>query len=272
MLPFASMLTRVSRARRRCSGSASAPTARAGGRVDQQRRVVAGRQAQLGPARAQPVQLRRRRHVAQRQRGQLGRVAPGGQQRPADPVGAGQHRLAQEVGAQLVAARRPPRRRRSRTNPARAATPPLIASEAKWSSSTTSARRRPGTRRHRVVGVGHHQEGEVGRAEVRRQPQPDLARPRPRTRCTTTTKPSVVIGSSSSGSRTVVQRGQHRRPVSVTRRCRHAAASTSCGVVLRGRRAGVRRRAGTRPAPRCRRAWPRSGPRIFFLAATPSRG
>ena len=32
----------------------------------------------------------------------------------------------------------------------------------------------PGGGGHRVVGVGHHQEGEVGRAEVGGQPEPDL--------------------------------------------------------------------------------------------------
>ena len=71
-------------------------------------------------------------------------------------------------------ARRRPGPPKDSANPDRAAIPLLIASEAKWSSSTTSVRRTPRHRRHRVVRVRHHQEGEVGRAEVRRQPQPHL--------------------------------------------------------------------------------------------------
>ena len=144
------------------------------------------------------------------------------------------------------------------TNPARAATPPLIASEAKWSSSTTSAARTPGTALTRVVGVGHHEEREVRRTEVGRQPQPDRA------------SPSVGDGArrdeAERGDRLVqlrvahrLQRGQHPRPDRSRR-----ALGDACPVLTipsGGRPARPeclrRRRAGTRPAPRCRRASPR---------------
>ena len=227
---FASTPTRVSLAFRRCSGTASR---RSPPRWWRRRRAATSSSA------GSPSSARRARS---RSRSGDGGASPerhawpappasgaGGQQRPAHPVGAGQHGLADEVGAQPVElGRRLPAERRPRS-PARAATPPLIASEAKWSSSTTSARVTPVDPADRVVGVGDHEEGEVRRAEVRRQPQ---AHRRPRPSAETVheaTNPSAVTGSSSSGSRTVVQRGEdvarprsHSRP----RRSRRAAASS----------------------------------------------
>ena len=71
---LASMLTRVSRALRRCSGTDVRRHALAGRRVDQQRGVVAGRQAELGPPLPQPVQSARRRQLAERHREQCRRM------------------------------------------------------------------------------------------------------------------------------------------------------------------------------------------------------
>ena len=56
MPPFASMLTPVSRARRRCSGHLGGGD-RLAVRVQQQRRVVVVRQAERGPAGPQPVEV-----------------------------------------------------------------------------------------------------------------------------------------------------------------------------------------------------------------------
>src|SRR5262249_49474089 len=92
MLPFASRLTLVTWALRRCSGSAPGCPAAA----------VAGGQPELGPALPEPVRRPRRRQVAQRPPGQRGGRDTGREERPADLVGAGHDRLAQEVGAQLV--------------------------------------------------------------------------------------------------------------------------------------------------------------------------
>ena len=203
MLPFASMLTRVVRALRRCSGTASSADRRAGDRVDQQRRVVAGGQAELGPALRAAGPARATAAASPSvMPAQRGRRGPGRQQRPADLVGAGHDRLAQEVGAQLVqlADRLAVERLREARLRGHAAVD-RVRGEVILEHDLGAAHARQ--RGHRVVGVGDHQEGEVGRAEIRRQPQPDLARPRRRRRLHDATKPSEVIGSSSSGSRTV---------------------------------------------------------------------
>ena len=237
--PLASRLVRVSRARRRCSGSAAGATAAPVAGSTQQRGVVAGRQAQLGPPGAQPVQRPATAAASpERQPGQLRgggrrRAAAGtpGRCRPAPPC-AGSPRAARP-------ARRRPGRRRTATKPARAATPPLISSAAKWSSSTTSARPHAGHRADRVVRVGHHQEGEVRRAEVGRQPQPHLGvavgghrRRRRRSRAS-------VTGSSSSGSRTSASAAQHAVPHrgqrrAASRRLLGPAAASSRGGRLAG--------------------------------------
>ena len=102
MPEFASMLTRVTRAFRRCSGSAAAATGAPVSGSYQQRGVVAGGEAELGPPRAQPVKSARRRQLAKSHREQCRRVRACRQQRPAHLIGACHHRLAQEVGTQLV--------------------------------------------------------------------------------------------------------------------------------------------------------------------------
>ena len=58
MLVFASMPAWVTRALRRCSGTLASAIALAGGRVEQQRRVVPGGQAQFGAPLAQAQQFR----------------------------------------------------------------------------------------------------------------------------------------------------------------------------------------------------------------------
>ena len=184
-----------------------------GRRVDQQRRVVAGRQAQLGPARAQPLQLgptaAGRRASARPARAGAAPAASSGRQTRSVPASTALRRKSARSSSQLA---RRPRRRTTPTKPAWAATPPLIASEAKWSSSTTSARRTPGTADHRVVRVRDHEEGEV---RARRSTSAAAAgRSRislRRDTCTTATKPSEVTGSSSSGSRTVSSAARRAR-------------------------------------------------------------
>ena len=184
-LPFASMLTRVSRARRRCSGSACDADRLAGDGVDEQRRVVAPPADPARLAARAAVPIGGGRHVAERE---LGELVDGRARLPAAAGRPGRSRPARPCGRSRSGVRPalpPARPSKDSTNPARAATPRLISSEAKWSSSTTSVVPHARHAADRIVGVGHHQEGEVGRAEVRRQPQPDAARPRPRTRCTT---------------------------------------------------------------------------------------
>ena len=73
-----------------------------GHRVDEQRRTVVGRQTELRPPRAEPIQVGRRRDVAQGELRQLVGGASRGQQGPADPIGPGQHGLANEVGPEFV--------------------------------------------------------------------------------------------------------------------------------------------------------------------------
>ncbi len=60
MSALAWMLMRVVRARRRCSGTRVRGDRRAGARFDQQRRVVAGRQAEFDSALPQPIEFPRR--------------------------------------------------------------------------------------------------------------------------------------------------------------------------------------------------------------------
>ncbi len=139
----------------------------------------------------QLVRARRRRRPA------AGRPGPG---RPARPCG----RTARAARP----ARRRPRPGRSPandlTNPACAATPPLISLGGVVVGQRHVRPRHPRDRRHRVVGVGDHQEREVRRAEERGQPQTD-GRPPPVRRTTVhdSTKSRSVMGSSSSGSSTV---------------------------------------------------------------------
>ena len=102
MLPLDSILIRVVRALRRCKRHRVVADGRPGLRVDQQRRVVAGGQAQLRPALPQPVQRARARQVTQDHAPQPRRVGPGRDERPAHLIGAGHDRLAQKVGAQPV--------------------------------------------------------------------------------------------------------------------------------------------------------------------------
>ena len=151
--PLASRLTRVSRARAGAAAAPATPTAApVAASTSSGASSPAGRPSSARRARSRS-QVRRRRHVAERQPGEVvrrpcpRRAAAGtpGRCRPARPC-AGSRSAARP-------ARRRPRRRRTATKPARAATPALIASEAKWSSSTTScpphARRRRSPRRRR---------------------------------------------------------------------------------------------------------------------------
>ena len=267
MLPLASMLTRVIRARRRCSGSASALDRRAGHRVDQQRRVVAGGQAELGP----PLRAAAR---SARDGGTSPRVSPAA--RPASVPAASSGRHTWSVPA-ITALRRKSAR-------------------SSCSSPTASPSKdcdEPGPRGHPAVdrvrgevvlqhhlGAAHARHARTPRRRrrrpsgtrswARRNTSAAAAAPgrrrRPR-RCTTATKPSEVIGSSSSGSRTASSAASRRAarvgagPPGARglggHRTGHAPA-TSCA---RPARPGSRPApaAGTRPAPRCRRAWPRSG-------------
>ena len=246
---------------------------RAGARVDEQRRVVAGRQAQLGPPRAAagpgPATAARRRASA--------RPAPPGR-RPRRPAAGtpGRCRPARPCGGSRRAARparRPPRPSNDADEPGprRDAVVDRVGGEVVVQHHVRPAH--AGHRGHRVVGVGDHQEREVGRAEVGRQPQVHRRRRRRRTRCTTRRSRASVIGSSSSGSRTVSSAARSAR----VRRGGHAAgrrgvASTSCRVVLRPPASRRRPAAGTRPAPRCRRAWPRSGRGSSSWSSMVSRG
>ena len=152
---------------------------------------------------AQPVKRPRRRQLAQGHREQcrrvraLPRAAAGtpGRCLPSPPC----------AGSQRAARRSSPTASPSkdRTKPAWAATPLLIASEAKWSSRTTSvrphARQRATPRRRRRPPSGR-------RSSARRSRWAAAAGPPRRPSAETAhdaTNPSEVIGSSSSGSRTV---------------------------------------------------------------------
>ena len=256
---LASMLVRVARARRRCSGTRLERDRRAGGRVDQQRarrRRRAGR-ARPGAAAAGPAPA-----TAAPRRASCRPAPPAS--RPAASSGRHTWSVPASTALRRKSARRPsssstasPSNERDEPGPRRHPVVDRVGREVVVEHDLGAAH--PVHRGHRVVGVGDHQEGEVGRAEVRRQPQLHRRVARPRTRSHDATKPSAVIGSSSSGSRTASRRGEAARP----RRC--WSCRRSDGRVRRSRRprrrgppGSLRRgRAGTRPAPRCRRAWPR---------------
>ena len=172
MLPLASVLTRVSRALRRCSGSACRrPLAR--GHVDQQRRAVIG---------GSPSSARRARSRSRSGDGgtsprvswaSSSMVRPCGQQRTADPIRAGQHRLAHEVGPQLVElAVGQAAERLGEPGPGGHAAVDGVGGEVVLEHHLGPAH--AVDRADRVVGVRDHQEREVGRTEVRRQPQPHV--------------------------------------------------------------------------------------------------
>ena len=92
----------VTRARRRCSGIAAEGDGSARLRIDEQRRVVTGGQTQVCPPLAEPVELGGLRRRTEGQRHELGRRHAGRDERPAHEVGAGQHRLAEELRAQVA--------------------------------------------------------------------------------------------------------------------------------------------------------------------------
>ncbi len=102
-------------------------------------------------------------------------VQPSVEQATARPLHRRQVRLALEVAAQLG---RTPNRRSSGndpTKPAPAGHPGVdLAPRRSAPPARFDAVSMPGTDARRVVGVGHHQVGEVRCAEVRRQPQPHL--------------------------------------------------------------------------------------------------
>ena len=85
----------------------------------------------------------------------------------------------------------------------------------------------PGTGATRVAGVGDHEEREVRRALGRGQAQAHLDVARPAATAHEPTKPSVVIGSSSSGSKTAPSAVQHAAPAGSSRGALH-----QLGVVL----------------------------------------
>src|SRR6202050_3135557 len=87
-------------------------------------------------------------------------------------------------------------------NPAGAPTPPLIASEAKWSSSTTSVRRTPGSALTASYASATIRNAKLGAQKYVGSRSLTCASPSPET-VHKVTKPSEVMGSSSSGSRTV---------------------------------------------------------------------
>src|SRR5215469_7924198 len=143
MPAFASMLTRVVRALRRCSGTASS---RSGAPVAGS--ISSGASSPAGS----PSSARRcRSRSSAGDGGAWPRVsaASAGGSTPAAASG----RQTRSVPASTALRRKSARNScssptaspsKDRANPALAATPPLIASEAKWSSSTTSVDRTPG--------------------------------------------------------------------------------------------------------------------------------
>ena len=176
MPAFASMLTRVVCARRRCSGTASAASgAPVAGSISSGASSPAGSPSSARRCRSRSSAGGRRR-LAQGERGQLRRPGARRGQRAADEVGAGHHRLTQEVGAQLVQlADRLAVEGPGEPGPGCHPAVDRIRGEVVFEHHLRRAH--AGQGRHRVVGVGHHQEGEVGRAEIRREPQPDLGVP-----------------------------------------------------------------------------------------------
>jgi len=98
--------------------------------VHEQRSAVVRWQVELGTTLAQARQVRRWRNLAESETGKVLQRAPGGQERTAHPVGAGQHGLAHEVGPELVQLA-VGKATKDWTNPDRAATPALMTSAAK---------------------------------------------------------------------------------------------------------------------------------------------
>ena len=96
------MLTRVSRARLRCRGSARDPTASPVTASTSSGEPALRRQTQLGSTFLQPSPIGGGRRVAEREFGELVDGVTGCQQRPADPIGSRQHGLADEVAPECV--------------------------------------------------------------------------------------------------------------------------------------------------------------------------
>ena len=145
-----------------------------------------------------------------------------------------------------------------RTNPARAATPSLMASAAKWSSSTTSVRRTPSRVDTASYASATMRYAKLGAQKYVGSRRCTDASPSSETDAEAT-KPSVVIGSSSSGSRTSPRASRRvRDPTTLVM----PAWPRGTPTTRRPRRPGPPvfprpRRAGTPSAPRCRRASPR---------------
>lgn len=138
--------------------------------IDQQRGVVGGREAELAAPGPQPLAVGRRRGVAERQPGEVLDGASGRQQRTADPVGAGKHGLSDEVRAQVVQLRGGERTEGlHEAGPGGHPTVDGLGGEVVVQHDVRAPDTVHGT--HRLVRVGHHEKGEVRRAEVRRQPQ-----------------------------------------------------------------------------------------------------
>ena len=224
--------------------------------------VVAGGQAELGAAaRAARSRSGDGGQVAQGQRrpSSLGRVGAAAA-RPADPLRAGQHAPCARKSARSSSSSPTASPPKVPTNPARAATPALISSRARSGRrARPPTRRTPASAADRVVGVGHHQEGEVRRAEGGRQPQPHLRRRRRPRRRSERDEAEVgdrlvelgVAHRRRAPSRTAASRGATAL-VTATRVVHGAARSSSSGRLARRRRQLQLGR-----APRCRRAWRR---------------
>jgi hypothetical protein len=194
----------------------------------EQRSVVPGRQAESRSPLAQPAQIDRVQHLAQGQLRELLRRGSGVDQRAGHPVLAGQRGLRQEAGAQLVqlvGGLAGERRDEAgvRGDPAVDLLRRVVVGQLDVDRADA------GHGAHGVVGVGHHEEGEVRRAEERRQAQPhphgpvgaDLAR----------------LDEVEGGDRLVelrvehrVQRGVHRVAVDPRQDRGHAGAPSGCST------------------------------------------
>ena len=202
MLVLASMFTWVVRARRRCSGidPASTPSPVVGS-------ISSGASSPAGNPRSmrrrsQPVDFWSGRHIAERQAGERLRRHAVGDQRPADKVRTGHHGLAQEVGPKPVEiALRLTGERVDESGAGSDPTVDRIGSEVVLQHDLRAAP--PGsadTRRTRPPPSGTRSWARRSRSAAatgptRRRAVGDGAQ--------RATKPSDVIGSSSSGSRTV---------------------------------------------------------------------
>ena len=208
--------------------------------------------------RGRPTRVAIRRRAAARRPPRRRSPAPRG---PQHRLLAHHEGLQAEAAAQLVELALGLRRGRPPGSVSPAATASVIRSPSQWSTSSTDTAGRPGQPAEGLVGVAHHQVGEVRRAPVGRQAEggPDLAR-----------RPPPATGRNRA--RPVSGRARGRSPRRAPRAPRRGWASRR--DLLGERALGVRARAGggllaelvQRAAwsrarrGRCRRACRRSGP------------